>query len=493
MNSFTRKLMDGRTGRALEGLVYWLARRDSLRGFYLRRHERKTIQEIARGLEPTEHPPGVRRDRKLLGLSMLYGFDRGLRRGLIADSVARRFLHNLVHWYIVENYGRELKDAFKAEHGAWPPWFIVVSPGKGCNLHCKGCYANSSARNPERLDWEITDRIISEAKELWGLRFIVISGGEPMVYRSHGKGILDIFEKHNDCFFLMYTNGTLFDKETARRMAQVGNVTPAISVEGMEEKTDARRGKGVFQRVLRGMANLREAGVPFGLSMTATRVNYQEIFSDEFLDFFFEEQGALYGWIFQYMPIGRGFTLELMPTPEQRVWMLRRMWEVVRQRKIFLIDFWNSGPSVFGCLAAGKESGYLYFDWNGKVMPCVFYPYSPVNVLEVYKNGGNLMDVWSHPFFEAIRRWQYDYTSKQGNWLMPCAIRDHHEMCRRLLETYHPEPEDEMAAAALQDEDYHRGLVEYDRRLAELTEDIWRREYLDGMGKVERERVFLSS
>jgi len=29
--------------------------------------------------------------------------------------------------------------------------------------------------------------------------------------------------------------------------------------------------------------------------------------------------------------------------------------------------------------------------------------------------------------------------------------------------------------------------------LAELTEDIWRREYLDGMGKVERERVFLSS
>ena len=261
----------------------------------------------------------------------------------------------------------------------------------------------------------------------------------------------------------------------------------------MEEKTDARRGKGVFQRVLRGMANLREAGVPFGLSMTATQVNYQEIFSDEFLDFFFEEQGALYGWIFQYMPIGRGFTLELMPTPEQRVWMLRRMWEVVRQRKIFLIDFWNSGPSVFGCLAAGKESGYLYFDWNGKVMPCVFYPYSPVNVLEVYKNGGNLMDVWSHPFFEAIRRWQYDYASKQGNWLMPCAIRDHHEMCRRLLETYHPEPEDEMAAAALQDEDYHRGLVEYDRRLAELTEDIWRREYLDGMGKVERERVFLSS
>jgi len=62
---------------------------------------------------------------------------------------------------------------------------------------------------------------------------------------------------------------------------------------------------------------------------------------------------------------------------------------------------------------------------------------------------------------------------------MPCAIRDHHEVCRQLLETYHPEPEDEMAAAALQDEDYHRGLVEYDRRLAELTESIWEKEYLE--------------
>ena len=478
MKSFTQRLMDGGTGEALEGIIYGLARRDSLRSLFLRQYERKTMRDIADGRRPPNQLPGVHRDRRLLGLSMLYGLDRALRRGLVADAVARRSLHSLVQWNIVEGYHREFKDKFETEHGGWPPWFLVIGPGKACNLRCVGCYANSSARNPEKLDWEITDRIISEAKELWGVRFFTITGGEPMAYKSNGKGILDIFEKHNDAFFLMYTNGTLIDEKAARRMAQAGNITPAFSVEGMEEKTDARRGKGVFQRVLRGMANLREAGVPFGVSLTATRDNYQEILSDEFLDLFFEEQGALYGWIFQYMPIGRRFTLELMPTPEQRVWMLRRMWQVVKERKIFLIDFWNSGPSVFGCLAGGKEIGYLYIDWNGKVMPCVFYPYSPVNILEVYKNGGNLQDAWSHPFFEAIRQWQCEYASKQGNWLMPCPIRDHHAMARKLIETYRPEPEDEMAGEALRDGDYYRGLVDYDQRLAGLTDGIWEKEYL---------------
>ncbi len=477
MKSFTQRLMDGGTGEALEGIIYGLARRDSLRGLFLRQFERKTMRDLAGDRRPPNQLPGVHRDRRLLGLALLHSLDRALGRGLATDAVARRFLHNLVRWYIVEDYDRDLKERFRAEHGYGPPWFLTISPGKACNLRCVGCYANSST-NPEKLDWEITDRIISEAKELWGVRFISISGGEPMAYKSNGKGMLDIFEKHNDTFFLMYTNGTLIDEKVARRMAQASNITPAISVEGMEERTDARRGKGVFQRVLHAMGNLREAGVPFGVSLTATHDNYQEILSDEFLDFFLEEQGALYGFIFQYMPIGRGFTLELMPTPEQRVWMLRRTWEVIRARRIFLVDFWNSGPSVFGCLAGGKESGYLYIDWNGKVMPCVFYPYSPVNIHEVYKNGGNLHDVWSHPFFEAIRQWQREYAAKQSNWLMPCAIRDNHETCRKLLETCRPEPEDEMAREALLDEDYYRGLVAYDRRLAELTEDIWQREYL---------------
>jgi MoaA/NifB/PqqE/SkfB family radical SAM enzyme len=180
-------------------------------------------------------------------------------------------------------------------------------------------------------------------------------------------------------------------------MAKIGNLTPALSVEGWRELTDARRGSGVFDRVLAAMGRLRSAGVPFGISLTATRHNAEEILSDEFIDYFFEEQGALYGWIFHYMPIGRAFTLDLMPTPQQRLWMWKRSWEIIRERRLFLADFWNHGTLSDGCISAGRSTGagYMYIDWNGAVSPCAFVPYSPVNVKDVYKRGGTLNDIWA--------------------------------------------------------------------------------------------------
>lgn len=84
----------------------------------------------------------------------------------------------------------------------------------------------------------------------------------------------------------------------ARRRALLGNLTPALSAEGIRASTDERRGPGTFDRVLRAIADLREAGVLFGISVTATRANCEEILSDEFLDFFSHQQGAFYEFIF---------------------------------------------------------------------------------------------------------------------------------------------------------------------------------------------------
>ena len=304
-----------------------------------------------------------------------------------------------------------------------------------------------------------------------------------MAYHSEGKGILDAAEKHPDIFFLMYTNGTLINDRVATRLAEVGNITPALSVEGWRERTDARRGPGVYEKVLAAMERLRSVGVPFGISLTATRDNVEEILSDEFIDFFFQQQGAMYGWILHYMPIGRAFTLNLMPTPRQRLWMWRRSWEIIHQRRLFLADFWNHGTLSDGCISAGRSTGggYLYIDWNGAVSPCVFVPYSPVNVKEIYARGGNLDDIWAEPFFAGLRNWQDQYRNGDrppGNWLMPCPIRDHHREFRRLLAQYEPEPTDENARDALLDEGYARGMAEYDAAYQTLCDPIWEAHYL---------------
>ena len=205
----------------------------------------------------------------------------------------------------------------------------------------------------------------------------------------------NIVEKNKDCLFLIFTNGTLLGEETAERLARLGNLTPAISVEGLETKTDERRGEGTQRRVLETMQRLRNAGVPFGISMTATQVNCGQLLADDLLDLYFNRECAFYGFVFQYMPIGRNPNLDWMPAAVQRIPFWERSWQVVRERRLFLMDFWNHDPLVEGCIAAGRERGYLHIDWRCDVMPCVFLPYVAANLNAVYRQGGIQDDSWT--------------------------------------------------------------------------------------------------
>jgi MoaA/NifB/PqqE/SkfB family radical SAM enzyme len=433
-------------------------------------------------------PDKVVEDQVDMLRAMFASAERALDRGQVSPralrGLLRAFLANVVLGH--DDSARRAAQRFAERHGGQPaPSFLVISPTNACNLRCAGCYA-SSGPTRERLEWDILDRIVTEAKEEWGVRFFTISGGEPLMYRSQGRHLLDLIARHRECFFQMYTNGCFIDEQTAGRMAEAGNLIPAISVEGLEARTDARRGAGVFQQILKGMANLRRAGVPFGISTTPTRHNAEEVLSDDFLDFFFEKQQAIFGWLFQYMPIGRGFSVDLQVTPQQRLWMWRRTWQIIRERKIMLADFWNCGTVSNGCIAAGK--GYLYIDWSGKVMPCVFVPYAAANVNDLYARGGKLDDLYDLPYFRAIRHWQRDYAfgrdsegryGRYGNWLLPCSLRDNYAMGRRLIEEHQPEPEDSAAAEALRDDNYRARMLAYNEQLRQLFDPIWEREYLN--------------
>ena len=437
-----------------------------------------------RALESSYRPPGVERDRLDMGLAILHTIERALARDQLSDTTLRGMLGILVKDVLIGQGDWSAKARFRARYGCNPPDFLLISPGKACNLRCVGCYADAGPTR-EKLDWAVLDRLVTEARQLWGARFFVISGGEPLAYHSDGQGVLDLAERHRDCFFLVYTNGTLIHDAIARRMANLGNLTPAISVEGMRKRTDERRGAGVFDQVVAAMGRLRREKVLFGVSLTATRHNADEILSDEFVDFFFEQQGALYAWIFHYMPIGRSFTLDLMPTPEQRVRLWRRTWQLIRTRGLFIADFWNSGTVSDGCISAGRDGGYLYIDWNGAVSPCVFVPYSPVNIHDVYAQGGTLNEAWAHPFFADIRAWQRAYGFEQpregyhGNWLMPCPMRDHYEHFRQLLARHEPEPIDENARQTLLDMGYAQGMKAYDESLEALLQPLWKQHYLE--------------
>jgi len=417
--------------------------------------------------------------------AMLSSAVKNMDKGYISKNVINKLIEVLVKNSFMkdaEGYENEI-EKFKQKYGALPPSFIVLSPTQRCNLNCIGCYASSTSHTAATIPYSVVDKIVNEVHNTFGSRFITVSGGEPFMYRSEGKTLLDIFEKYNDMFFLVYTNGTLITPEIAKRLEMLGNVTPAISVEGFEKETDERRGKGIFKKVLNGFNNLRESGVSFGASVTATSKNVDLLLTDEFYDFYFNQQGASYMWQFQLMPIGRGEEiLNLMVNPHKRV-QLYRMWErMLKEKKYCLADFWNSGVLSNGCIAYGRSGGYVYIDWNGNIMPCVFVPYYVDNIYDLYKNGKTLSDALFSDLMKNGRQWQKKYglenVEKPMNWLMPCSIRDHYEVFRKSILTDNAEPEDKAAGEALESDKYYETLVQYDRDLEKRTGKIWENEYL---------------
>ena len=409
-----------------------------------------------------------------------------LDKGYIKPAVMKKMVQVFVGDSYTPDRHKKLnpvKEAYKEKHGDYPPQFLVLSPGKGCNLHCTGCYASANSVDAEKLDFETSRRIVREAHDLFGSRFMVISGGEPFMYKSDGKTILDLFEEFNDMFFLVYTNGTLLNQNLADKLAELGNVTPAISVEGWEEQTDERRGKGIYNRILKAMSNLRNAGVPFGISLTATSRNAEILLQDDFYEYFFDELGVSYMWQFQLMPIGRGKdVVDLMITPEQRVKLYKQWAHLLEDKHFPIADFWNSSSLSSGCIAYGRWNGYFYIDWNGNIMPCVFVPYYVDNINNLYAQGKTLEDAMQSKLFRNGRKWQKDYgfenPGHQENILMPCSIRDHYDNFKHNILTPDTKGEDAEAEAVLHDVEYEKLMIDFDQKLQGLTERIFQEKYL---------------
>ncbi|MEA1913624.1 MAG: radical SAM protein [candidate division WOR-3 bacterium] len=473
--------------KSLSSMTNFAINNGRLRHWLIRNMEGQIYKDLIKE-NPDNRPLKVQEDKYYMGRAIFRSIDRAIEKGNLSGESIKGLLHVFLGNVFFGGFYQRMN--YLEKYGDRPPVFMTLSPEKQCNLRCKGCYAASGAEFKEKLSWDVLTKIIDQGRELWGMRFFVISGGEPLLYRDNGNTIFDLYKKYDDSYFLMYTNGTLINKEVAKKMAELGNITPAISVEGMKKETDWRRGKGVFEKIIRAMGNLKEAGIPFGISVTATRNNLDVITSDKFRDFFFHKMGAIYGWIFQYMPIGREYTLEIMPTPEERTKLFEWEWRLLRKEDIFVADFWSTATASDGCIAGARPGGYFYIDWNGNVMPCVFVPYTVDNVNEVFKKGGDLNDIIHSDFFKSIREWQFDYAYKKppeehGNWIIPCFIRDHHRKFLEVAEKYNVKPADKDAALALKDPGYNEGLIKYDKEMKKLTEPAWNCHYL----KPNREKI----
>ena len=382
----------------------------------------------------------------------------------------RRLIENLFFKWIVE--GGRVRTAHRA-HGMWAPFFVAISPTMRCNLKCTGCYAGLYCKDGELAEAEL-DRLLLECKAM-GAYFVVLSGGEPFLLK---ESLLRLFRKHQDMFFLVFTNGVLIDERTADELAEVGNVAPAVSVEGHREHTDARRGSGVYEKVLASMARLRARGGMFGISVTYTRDNVELVTGDDFVRFF-SDRGAVFGWYFMFMPVGKDPLLDLVPTPEQRVACGARIRDLRTRHPMFLADFWNDGATIGGCMAAGRR--YLHVLNSGRVEPCVYAHFGVDNIRTT-----TLLEAANSPFFRAIRR-EFPYNAS-GNLKRPCMILDNPEVLRAVVREHiapagHPHAEDIVLDARVR-----AWADQYAARMEELTEREWQRTIDEPASRWSREK-----
>lgn len=333
----------------------------------------------------------------------------------IDPEVRKVFFENFIVNAALVGSSRQKKS--KEEYGCNIPWAILMDPTSACNLHCTGCWA-AEYGDKLNMSYETLDGIINQGTEL-GTYMYIYSGGEPLVRK---KDIIRLCEAHPDCMFLAFTNGTLIDEAFADEMLRVKNFVPAISVEGFEEATDFRRGKGTYQAVMRAMDLLHQKKLPFGASCCYTSKSVDSISSESYIDHLVLK-GAKFAWFFHYMPVGNEAVTDLLPTPEQREIMYHKIRGYRDSKPIFTIDFQNDGEFVGGCIAGGRN--YLHINANGDIEPCAFIHYSDSNIHEK-----TLLEAYQSPLFMAYKEGQ----PFNNNHLRPCPMLENPECLRSMVE-----------------------------------------------------------
>jgi MoaA/NifB/PqqE/SkfB family radical SAM enzyme len=353
--------------------------------------------------------------------------------------------------------GTNQRKLWQEREGYYPPSTVVISPTMKCNLNCYGCYAGDYQKSLE-LSLEEIDSVLMQMKEM-GVYFAVISGGEPFFKQD----IFEIFRKHSDMAFLVFTHGGLIDERMVEQLIEVGNVMPAFSLEGYQKETDERRGAGHFAKVMRAMDLLREAGLSFCSSFTQTSSNTGIITDERFIDML-AEKGCFAMWLFSYLPVGRNPEVSLMPTPEQRDFLRHTTAYYRATKPMLFVDFWNDGPIISGCLAGGRK--YFHVNANGDIEPCVFCHIAADNIRRT-----TLKEALRSPLFTRIRERQGEH----DNLLRPCMLIDHPEVGREMFSSPDAYPTHEGASdmfTVLSGE-----MDDYAGRYAEIADPAWEREF----------------
>ena len=210
-----------------------------------------------------------------------------------------------------------------------PPAFHLLAKPTGaiCNLDCEYCfflskemlYPGSRFRMADDL-LETYLRQLIEAHARAPEVMVAWQGGEPtMMGLDFFRRSVELAERHRmphqRIVYTIQTNATLIDDEWAAFFKDHGFLV-GVSIDGPKEIHDRYRvdkgGKGSFDRVMAGLAHLRERGVEWNALTTINAANQDR--GREIYRFLRDECGARF---MQFIPIVERATPDTLPVANQ--------------------------------------------------------------------------------------------------------------------------------------------------------------------------------
>jgi MoaA/NifB/PqqE/SkfB family radical SAM enzyme len=372
-----------------------------------------------------------------------------------------KFLANFfLHGYYGDNLRK--RAMFHDKNGFYPPTVLLASITEKCNFKCVGCWASEYDHSKVRdLPIEEWDRILGEAREEMGVHIVPVVGGEPFCRME----FFELAKKYDDCIFLVFTNGSLLNDKNIAKIKELGNVAPMLSLSGWEKSTDAIRGEGTFKMISEKMDMLKKAGIFWGVSLTATRENAEEVVSDDFMTWL-SDKGSLWTWVFHYVPVGNNPNPSLIPDAPQREFIKQNVYNARNTLPMMTVDFWGDGPEMMGCIAGGRQ--YIHINAAGDIEPCTFVHLATHNIKDC-----TLTEALQSPFFTAIRKGApYD-----GNMMRPCMIVDRPWVLRGYYKKFKPYATHPGADDYLVKPELTEAIDKYSEDVARIMDENWTKDY----------------
>lgn len=265
------------------------------------------------------------------------------------------------------------KHKSRLRRGQFFPPFLYISIINSCNLRCQGCWVDVAAPQ-HKIEVDAMDRLIQESKAM-GNAFFGILGGEPFMHSE----IVEILERHPDCYFQVFTNGHFIDATMARELKRIGNVTPLVSVEGNEIVSDQRRGRlQVLSKTMEGLQNCLDADLLTGVCTSLCQTNF-DLLSEEWVDRLIE-MGVMYTWFHIYRAAGPDASPELCLSPRQQRQARQFVVDMRAKKPIIIIDAYYDGEGRALCPAATGFTHHIS-PW-GDIEPCPVIQMAKENIHE---------------------------------------------------------------------------------------------------------------